>query len=90
MTEEERKLALVTAAQISNELRAHRRSEDDTPIMIAFDATEAHSLVAVLREIAAGQKWSCHHEPYQGQCAHCGIQFKNGRPLPAPPAEEGK
>lgn len=25
----------------------------------------------------------CRHEPYQGACAHCGIQFRDGRPVAA-------
>ena len=27
----------------------------------------------------------CQHEPYQGSCAHCGVPFANGRPLPTAP-----
>ena len=27
----------------------------------------------------------CQHEPYQGSCAHCGVQFANGRPIPEAP-----
>jgi hypothetical protein len=23
---------------------------------------------------------NCHHEPYQGRCVHCDVQFKNGLP----------
>lgn len=29
---------------------------------------------------------ACRHEPYLGECAHCGIKFKDGRPVALSPA----
>lgn len=29
---------------------------------------------------------ACRHEPYLGECAHCGIKFKDGRPAALSPA----
>lgn len=45
---------------------------------------ESREAVRTRAALAQREAVACNHEAYQGECMHCGVPIRNGRPVPAP------